>query len=390
MATSLITSDMIYFDNNATTQIARQVFDAMQPFLTASYANPSAAYAFGREVKLAIDSARESVAGLLGAAQPDEIVFTSCGTESDNWAIIGALGAAPDKNHIITTRVEHDAVRKLCEKLEKSNYRVTWLDVDKDGMLDLDALRTALDNKTAVVSVMMANNETGILFPVEEIAQIVKQHSDAVFHVDGVNAVGKIPVDLKATAIDLFSISAHKFHGPKGIGALYVRDGVDLKPFFTGGGQERGRRAGTEAVHQIAGIGAAAEFVKDMSPMAKVLEMRDRLETEILNKIPNSRLNGTFDASRRLPNTSNISFENTNGEAILARLDGAGICVSTGSACKSADHTASPVLEAMNVPYSSAMGAIRFSLGRYNTEAEVDIVIDELPKIVGELRSLSA
>lgn len=379
---------MIYFDNNATTQVASEVFDAMRPYLTASYGNPSSGYELGREVSRAVDAARESVAGLLGAAKPEEIVFTSCGTESDNWAILGAIWAGEGKNQIVTTRVEHDAVRKLCEKLGRNNYGITWLDVDEDGLLDLNALRVALSDKTAVVSVMLANNETGILFPVEEIASIVKENSNALFHVDGVNAAGKVPIDLKSTEIDLFSISAHKFHGPKGIGALYIRDGLNLKPFFTGGGQERGRRAGTEAVHQIAGIGAAAEFVKDMTPTAKIREMRDRLESNILNTIPNSRLNGTADPSKRLPNTSNISFENTNGEAILAKLDAAGICVSTGSACNSQDHTASAVLQAMNVPYSYAMGAIRFSLGRYNTADEVDRVTEILPGIINGLRSL--
>ena len=389
MAASVIKRVMIYFDNNATTQVAPEVFDAMRPYLTASYANPSSAYAFGRETSKAVDAARESVAGLLGAANSDEIVFTSCGTESDNWAILGAIWAGEGKNQIVTTRVEHDAVCKLCEKLGRNNYKVTWLEVDEDGLLDLDALRSALNDKTAVVSVMLANNETGVLFPVEEIASIVKENSNALFHVDGVNAAGKIPIDLKSTQIDLFSISAHKFHGPKGIGALYIRDGIDLKPFFTGGGQEQGRRAGTEAVHQIAGIGAAAEFVKDISPIAKIRELRDRLESNILNTIPNSRLNGTVDPARRLPNTSNISFENTNGEAILARLDTAGVCVSTGSACNAQGHTASTVLEAMNVPYSYAMGAIRFSLGRFNTADEVDHVLEILPQIVSGLRDLA-
>ena len=389
MAAPLIANDMIYFDNNATTQIAPEVFDAMRPFLTASYGNPSSAYSFGREMSKAIDNARESVAGLLDA-HAQEIVFTSCGTESDNWAILGALKAQSDKDHIITTRVEHDAVRKLCENLEKSNYRVTWLDVDEAGAIDLDELRAVLSEKTAVVSVMLANNETGILFPVYEIARIVKDKSNALFHVDGVNAVGKIPVNLKKTEIDLFSVSAHKFYGPKGIGALYIRDGVELPRYFTGGGQERGRRAGTEALHQIAGIGAAAEFVKDMAPMVRVGEMRDRLENEILNKIPNSRLNGTSDTPKRLPNTTNISFENTNGEAVLAKLDAAGVCVSTGSACNSQDHTASAILQAMNVPYSYAMGSIRFSLGRFNTADEVEYVIEVLPEIVNNLRKASS
>ncbi|MFM9904425.1 MAG: cysteine desulfurase family protein [Pyrinomonadaceae bacterium] len=379
---------MIYFDNNATTQIAPEVRAAMMPFLDAEFGNPSAGYGFGRAAAIAVEDARESVAGLLGAARSDEIVFTSGGTESDNWAILGAIEARPECRHVITTKVEHEAVRKLCEKLERSGCRVTWLEVDMDGALDMDALRASLCAETAVVSVMLANNETGILFPVDEIGQIVRENSEALFHVDGVNAAGKIPVDLKATEIDLFSVSGHKFHAPKGIGALYIRDGVKLPAAATGGGQESGRRAGTEAVHQIVGIGAAAEFVKDISRMEYVGAMRDRLEKEILSKIPNSRLNGTADISKRLPNTSYISFENTNGEAILARLDALGICVSTGSACNSQDHTASPVLQAMNVPYSWAMGSIRFSLGRFNRTAEVDKVIEVLPGIVQSLRKL--
>ncbi|MFN0278864.1 MAG: cysteine desulfurase family protein [Pyrinomonadaceae bacterium] len=368
---------MIYFDNNATTQLAPEVFDAMLPHLGASYGNPSSGHSFGLEAREVVNSARQNVADLLGARNASEVVFTSCGTESDNWAILGALKNAPEKDHIITTRVEHEAIRKLCQNLEAS-HRVTWLDVDEDGALDIDTLRSALNEKTAVVSVMLANNETGILFPVEEIGKIVKERSNALFHVDGVNAVGKIPIDLKNTEIDLFSISGHKFHAPKGIGALYIRDGVKLPSFFTGGRQEQERRAGTEAVHQIAGLGAAAEFVKDMTPTAKTRTLRDRLETGILNNIPNSRLNGTSDTAKRLPNTSSISFENTNGEMIMARLDSLGICVSTGSACNSKDHTPSAVLAAMNVPYSYAMGSIRFSLGRFNTEAEVDFVLAAL------------
>jgi cysteine desulfurase len=381
---------MIYFDNNATTPIAAAVFDAMRPHLEASFGNPSSAYSIGQIARKAVEGARESVAALLGAGSPDEIVFTSCGTESDNWAIRGALEVQQGKNHIITTCVEHDAVRKLCLSLEKGGTRVTWLEVDENGELDLDVLHEALTSDTAVVSVMLANNETGILFPVEEIASIVKQHSNALVHVDGVNAVGKVPISLKATAIDLFSISAHKFYGPKGIGALYIRNSIKLPASLIGGGQERGLRAGTEAVHQIAGIGAAAEFVSDLSPMNDIQALRDRLEGEILASIPNARLNGTPDIDKRLPNTSNISFENTNGEMILARLDALGICVSTGSACNSAEHTASPVLQAMNVPYSTAMGSIRFSLGRFNTVDEVDAVLAVLPGIFSELNVISS
>lgn len=388
MTAFVLITVMIYFDNNATTQIAPEVFAAMRPFLETEHWNPSSAYERGRAAAKVVEAARERVASLIGAAHANEIAFTSGGTESDNWAILGALEAHPEKDHIVTTRVEHDAVRKLCEKLEKEGKRVTWLDVDEDGSLDLDTLRAALDERTAVVSVMLANNETGILFPVEEIAEIVKERSDALFHVDGVNAVGKIPIDLRSTEIDLFSVSTHKFHGPKGVGALYIRDGVKLPSMYFGGGQENGRRAGTEAVHQIVGIGAAAEFVRDMSPMKAIAEMRDHLESSILSTIPDAYLNGTADISKRLPNTSYVSFANTNGEAILSMLDEAGICVSTGSACNSQDHTPSAVLQAMNVPYARSMGAIRFSLGRNNTAAEVETVIEVLPGIIENLRKL--
>lgn len=380
---------MIYFDNNATTPIAPEVFAAMKPFLTEFYGNPSATYNFGREIRKTIETSRAQIADLLGANESGEIIFTSGGTESDNWAIFGTLEANSTKKHIITTRVEHEAVHKVCENLEKKGYEITWLEVDKNGLLDLDELKNSLCENTAIVSAMLANNETGILFPAREIAQIVKENSAAIFHVDGVNAVGKIPIDLKNTAIDLFSVSGHKFHAPKGIGAIYVRNGVDLPSLSIGGGQENGRRAGTEAVHQIVGIGAAANFVKDFSAMDRVRSLRDKLETEILHKIPNSRLHGTADKTKRLPNTSNISFPNLNGEAILARLNDLGVCVSTGSACNAETHTASPVLQAMNIPYSQAMGAIRFSLGRFNTEAEVDFVLEILPKIIAELSEMS-
>ncbi len=390
---------MIYFDNNATTKPAPEVFEAMRPFLTGFYGNPSSAHTAGRETRQIVEKSREQVASLVGARFANEIIFTSGGTESDNWAILGTLDANPSKKHIVTTRVEHEAVRKLCEKLA-GKYEITWLEVDEDGFLNLDELKNSLRDETAVVSVMLANNETGILFPVAEIAEIVKANSAAVFHVDGVNAVGKVPIDLKNTAIDLFSLSGHKFHAPKGIGALYVKENLKLPSYFTGGGQEFSRRAGTEAVHQIAGLGKAAEMAQDflseppavaggLTPTERIFALRNQLENEILQKIPNSRLNGTADYAHRLPNTSSISFENTNGEAILARLDDLGVCVSTGSACNAENHTASAVLQAMNVPYSSAMGAIRFSLGRYNTEAEVDYVLQVVPKIVQELSSLS-
>jgi len=377
---------MIYFDNNATTEVAPEVLDAMLPYLNTSYGNPSSAHFLGAETKIAVDKARKQVAALLGAALPSEIVFTSCGTESDNWAILGGLQTRPDKNHIVTTRVEHEAVRKLVEQLESSGFQVTWLDVDREGQLDLDQLRDSLSAETALVSVMLANNETGVLFPVKEIAEIVKEDTDALFHVDGVNAAGKVPIDLSKTEIDLFAISGHKFHGPKGIGALYIRDGLALPSFLTGGGQEKGRRAGTEAVHQIVGLGAAAEFASDLSKLEKICELRDRFERAVFDQIPNAHLNGTSDSDKRLPNTSNISFENTNGEMILARLNDLEVCVSTGSACNAVDHVASPVLAAMEIPYSYAMGSIRFSLGRFNTSDEVEFVIERLPDIVRDLR----
>ena len=378
---------MIYLDNNATTCVAPEVLDAMMPFLTASYGNPSSIHSLGREARVAVEKARGSVARLLGAADAAEIVFTSCGTEGDNWAITGALEGGRD--HIVTTNVEHEAVRNLCSRLEADGVRITRVNVDANGLIDPRKVAEAVTPQTAIVSVMHANNETGVLFPVEDIAALVKQRSDALVHVDGVNAAGKVPIDLKSTDIDLYAVSGHKFHSPKGVGAVYIKNGTNLGSWFTGGGQEHGRRAGTEAVHQIVALGAAAGLVSDISAMERVRSLRDRLESKILEKIPNSRLNGTSDASKRLPNTSNISFENVNGEAILARLDEIGICVSTGSACASTDHAASPVLQAMDVPYSYAMGSIRFSLGRFNSEEDIEAVLEYLPGIVEDLRAIS-
>ena len=319
---------MIYFDNNATTRLAPEAFAAMKPFLNEFYGNPSSAYIFGREARGAIEEARANLAELLGAADAGEIVFTSGGTESDNWAITGALEASPAKKHIVTTRVEHEAVRRLCEQLERKNYEITWLEIDENGFLDLNELKNSLRRETAVVSVMTANNETGITFPVEEIARLVKENSAALFHTDAVNAVGKMPFDLKNTSIDLLSLSGHKFHAPKGVGALYIKNAVDLSSFLIGGGQENGRRAGTEAVHQIAALGRAAQLAVDLSAMESVRALRDKLEDGILATIPNASVNGTADRNARLPNTSSISFENTNGEAILARLSDAGVLVS--------------------------------------------------------------
>ncbi|MDT5060573.1 MAG: cysteine desulfurase [Acidobacteriota bacterium] len=381
--------EIVYLDNNATTRVAPEVRDAMQPYLAELYGNPSSAHTFGREMRRSVELARQQVAELLSAADAQEIVFTSCGSESDNWAIRGVLELQPDKRHIITTRVEHEAVRNLCASLETSGYEVTWLDVDEEGLLNLEDLRAALRSDTAVVSVMLANNETGVLFPIEEIGEMVREHSEAVFHVDGVQAVGKIPINLSNTHVDLFALSGHKFHAPKGVGALYVRSGLNLAPFIIGGGQERGRRAGTEAVPYIVALGAASELARNFDGHGRIRRLRDKLEDTILQTIPNTRLNGTRERTRRLPNTANISFEHIEGESILAHLDEAGICVSTGSACNAESHVSSAVLRAMNVPYTAAQGSIRFSLGRYNTESEINYTLAHLTAIINQLAEMS-
>ena len=380
---------MIYLDNNATTRVAPEVFDAMKPYLGEFFGNPSSAHTLGREMKRAIEHSREQVAGLIGAADPSEIVFTSCGSESDNWAIRGVLASRPSRKHIVTTLVEHEAVRNLCRLLENDGYEVTWLGVDQHGELDLENLRVALRSDTALVSIMLANNETGVLFPVEEIGRIVHENSDAVFHADGVQAVGKIPIDLKNTAVDLFALSGHKLHAPQGVGALYIRRGISLSPLIIGGAQEQGRRAGTSAVPNIAGLGAACQLALEDDSHARIEQLRNRLEDEILKQIPNTRLNGVAERSKRLPNTSNISFEYVDGQNILLHLDQAGICVSTGSACHSTTHESSPTLRAMNVPYTAAQGSIRFSLGRYNTEAEIETTLSVLPEIIAKLAAMS-
>jgi cysteine desulfurase len=374
---------MIYLDNNATTQVAPEVFAAMQPFLTKLYGNPSSAHTFGREMRKAVENARAQTAELLGAAHANEIVFTSGGSESDNWAIGGFLEQNPARRHIITTRVEHEAVRNLCEHLAEIGCDITWLEVDRNGELDLDDLRKALRRDTGIVSIMLANNETGVIFPVAEIGRIVREHSDALFHVDGVQAVGKIPIKLSELPVDLFSVSGHKFHAPKGVGALYIRVGVKLPPFIIGGGQESGRRSGTEAVPNIVALGRACQLSGQFTEHQRIRELRDRLEDEIRARFPTARLNGTPDRERRLPNTSNISFTGSEGKGLLTLLDAQGICVSTGSACNAESRQVSGVLSAMGVPYETARGAIRFSLGRYNTAAEIDQTLTVLSEMLG-------
>ena len=378
---------MNYLDNNATTRVAPEVLDAMQPYLSEFFGNPSSAHTLGREMKRAMEEAREHVANLLGTDETSEIVFTSCGSESDNWAIRGVLANVPEKKHIVTTLVEHEAVRNLCRLLESEGYEVTWLGVDQNGELDLDSLRTALRPDTALVSIMLANNETGVLFPIEEIGRIVRENSQAAFHVDGVQAVGKIPISLKN--VDLFALSGHKLHAPQGIGALYIRKGVSLSPLIIGGAQEQGRRAGTSAVPNIVALGAACRLARVDNDHARIETLRNRLEDQILRTIPNARVNGVEDRSKRLPNTSNISFEYVDGQNILMHLDQAGICVSTGSACHSTTHESSPTLRAMNVPFTAAQGSIRFSLGRYNTESDIETTLSILPEIIAKLAAMS-
>ena len=380
---------MIYLDNNATTRVAPEVLDAMQPYLGEIFGNPSSAHTLGREMKRGVEHSREQVASLIGAAETDEIVFTSCGSESDNWAIRGVLASQPEKKHIVTTLVEHEAVRNLCRALEKEGYEVTWLGVDREGALDLDSLRAALRPDTALVSIMLANNETGVLFPIEEIGQIVRERCTAVFHVDGVQAVGKVPINLKMTDVDLFALSGHKLHAPQGVGALYVRNKISLAPFIIGGAQEQRRRAGTLAVPNIVGLGAACRLAQQDNCHEPIETLRNRLEDGILEQIPTARVNGTRDRAKRLPNTSNVSFEFVEGQNILAHLDEAGICVSTGSACHSTTHESSATLRAMNVPYTAAQGSIRFSLGRYNTEADIETTLRVLPPIIEKLAAMS-
>ena len=378
----------VYFDNNATTQVLPEVAEAMLPFYTQYYGNPSSIHRFGSEVGQKIEQSRAQVAALLGAADPVEIIFTSCGTEGDNAAIRGMLEARPTKRHIITTGVEHSAVLGLCQHLEKKGYRVTWLSVDQDGGLDLAELSDAISDDTALVSVMWANNETGVIFPIDKVGSITRNRG-VPFHVDAVQAAGKIPIDVNALPIDLLTISGHKFHAPKGVGALYVRRGVTFPPFLIGGHQERNRRAGTENVAGIIGMGIAAEIALSRLPTdrARVMKLRDRLEMLLLASCPESRVNGP--KQERLPNTSNISFRYLEGESMLVLLDQQGICASTGSACTAGSAEPSHVLRAMNVPADWLQGAVRFSLSRFNSEAEVDYVNEKMPAIVQRLQELS-
>lgn len=377
----------VYLDNNATTQVAPEVLEVMLPYFHDLYGNPSSMHSFGGQVGRHLRLAREQVAALLGAG-PDEIIFTSCGTESDNTAIRSALAANPGKRHIVTSRVEHPAVHALGDRLAQEGYRVTEVAVDSDGRLNLEQYTRSLTPETAVVSLMWANNETGVLFPVEELA-VLAHNKGILFHTDAVQTVGKIPIDLSKSAIDLLSLSGHKLHAAKGVGALYVRKGTKFSPFLIGGHQEKGRRGGTENVPGIIGLGLACELAgRNLErENTTVKYLRDKLENTLLEKVPNSRVNG--DRQNRLPNTSNTSFEFVEGEAILLLLNEFGICASSGSACTSGSLQPSHVLRAMGIPFTMAHGSIRFSLSIYNTEAEINFVIEKFPGIIDRLRALS-
>ncbi len=381
-------ADGIYLDNNATTMVAPEVVEAMLPYFTEQFGNPSSLHQFGDKVGRALKKARQQLQALLGAEHDSEIIFTSCGTESDSTAILSALKAQPERREIITTVVEHPAVLSLCEHLEKEGYTVHYLKVDKKGRLDMQEYYKLLSDKVAVVSVMWANNESGTLFPVAEMAEMARS-AGVMFHTDAVQAVGKLPIDLKNTCIDMLSLSGHKLHAPKGIGVLYLRRGVRYRPLLRGGHQERGRRAGTENAASIVALGKACEMAMEAMEYEKtfVKSMRDRLEKGILGRVSHCFVTG--DPNNRLPNTCNIAFEYIEGEAILLLLNKMGIAASSGSACTSGSLEPSHVMLAMDIPFTAAHGSIRFSLSRYNTMEEIERVIETVPPIVERLRTLS-
>lgn len=378
---------LVYADNNATTRVDDEVLEEMLPYFKEYYGNPSSIHTFGRQVAGKMDLARERVAKILGA-DTSEVVFTSCGTESNNYAIHCSLEAHPDKKHVITTKVEHPAVLNVCKYFGKNGYEVTELGVDKDGMLDLDELRDSIKNNTAIVSIMHANNETGVIFPIEEIGKIVKEKG-VLFHCDAVQAIGKIPVNLKNSYIDLLSMSGHKLHAPKGVGVLFIRKGVRIDPLIIGGHQEDNRRSGTENVPYIIGLGKACElaegFVK--AEQTEVRRLRDKLEKGIKDQLTHVVISG--EKSERLPNTSSVSFEYVEGEATLLLLDMAGIATSSGSACTTGSAEPSHVLQAMGVPPVTSRGTIRFSLSKYNTEDDINYILEKLVPIIKRLQSLS-
>jgi len=379
---------VIYLDNNATTRTAPEAVAAMLPYFSEYYGNASSIHKFGGRLAKVVEEGRAKVAGFLGA-DPSEIIFTSCGTEGDNAAILSALDVCPVRRRkIVISTVEHPAILNLGKDLERRGYTVVKIPVDSLGRLDMDRAREMIDAETAVVSVMWANNETGNLYPVEALAELAHR-AGALFHTDAVQAAGKVPFKLRDMNIDMLSVSGHKFHAPKGIGALYVRRGVRFRPFVVGGHQERGRRAGTENVPYIVGMGVAAELA--MANFDKentyVRKLRDDLHNRLIAAIPSVRVNG--DVEHRLPNTTNLSFEYIEGESILMHMDIHGICASSGSACTTGSLEPSHVMRAMGVPYTAAHGAIRFSFSRYNTQEDVDTVVEVLPGIIEKIRAIS-
>ena len=381
---------LVYLDNNATTQVDEKVIEKMLPFFAQKYGNPSSMHGFGGEVARDIAIAREQVADFIGAQNPYEITFTGCGTESANIAIKGALEINKNKKHIITTKVEHPCVMNVYKWLEKKGYTVTYLNVNVQGELMLDELQEAITDDTALVSVMWANNETGVVFPVEKIGKIIKEKNPKTFFfVDGVQAAGKIPMNVVAANIDLMGISGHKFHAPKGVGALYVRRGILLPPLLYGGHQEKGLRPGTENVAGIIGIGEAAQIAKGLldDENTRVKTLRDELEKGIVKRVFNARINSSM--AQRVPNTSNISFEYIEGELMLLHFADAGICASSGSACTSGSLEPSHVLRAMGIPFTSLHGSIRFSLSRYTTQADINYALDVIPPIIEKINSYS-
>lgn len=377
----------IYLDNNATTKVDEAVFEEMRPYFCELYGNPSSMHFFGGQVQRKVDEGRSRVAALLGAS-PDEIIFTACGTESDNAAIRSALEVFPERRHVITSRVEHPAVLTQCRNLSQKGYRVSEIGVDGEGRLDMEELKATVDEDTAIVSLMWANNETGVIFPVEEAAAIAKAKG-ALFHTDAVQAVGKVPIDMATSNIDMLSLSGHKLHAPKGIGVLYLRRGTPFRPFLVGGHQEKSRRAGTENAAAIIALGKACELAGQHMKLenTQVKALRDRLQDELMAHIPNARINGGV--AERLPNTTSIAYEFVEGEAILLLLSELGVCASSGSACTSGSLEPSHVLRAMGVPFTCAHGSIRFSLSRFTTPEEIETVIRELPPIIARLRQMS-
>lgn len=377
----------VYLDNNATTMVAPEVLEAMLPFYRDMYGNASSMHYFGGRVARDMEKARHQVAELLGAENDFEITFTGTATEGDNLAIRGITSYYREKKHVITSTVEHPAVLSLCKQLEKEGYRITYVPVNSNGVVDLDVLKEAVCEETALVSIMHANNETGVIMPVKEIGAFLKE-KNIPFHIDGVQAAGKIPVDVMELNCDLYTISAHKFHGPKGVGAIYVRKGTRMRPLIYGGHQEKGRRPGTENVPGIVGMGKAAEMaLLHLKDMGRVAALRDRLQSEVLKRVPTSSVNGG--GAERTPNTANITFEFIEGESILLHLDQKGVYVSTGSACSTGSLEPSHVLRAMNLPFSRIHGSIRFSLSRYTTDEDVDYMLSVLPGVIDNLLLIS-